>query len=182
VFKVFGAAFHIYDPHGGLVGYCKQKAFKLREDIRIYTDETCTTELVVIKARNIIDFSATYDVTLSDGSSLGSFRRKGMASTFLRDCWLAFGPDGRQIAELKEDGSLLAFARHWIEWVSVFSPEKFTLRKSDGEEVARYRQHFNPFVYRLSVSVLKDDPEIDDLLVLAAGCLITAIEGRQSAG
>lgn len=182
VFKVFGAAFHIYDPHGGLVGYCKQKAFKLREDIRIFTDETCTTELVVIKARNIIDFGATFDITLADGTSLGSFRRKGMASTFLRDSWLAFGPDGREIADLREDGVLLAFARRWIEWVSLLSPEKFTLRRAGGEEIAKFRQHFNPFMYRLSVTVLKDDPEIDDLMVLAAGCLITAIEGRQSAG
>ncbi len=38
VLKIFGAAFHIYDPHGNLAGYCKQKAFKLKEDIRIYTD------------------------------------------------------------------------------------------------------------------------------------------------
>ena len=35
VLKIFGAAFHIYDPHGALVGYCKQKAFKLKEDIRM---------------------------------------------------------------------------------------------------------------------------------------------------
>lgn len=70
VFKFFGAAFHVYDPAGRIVGYCKQKAFKLREDIRIYTDESCTSELIVIKARSIIDFSSTYDVTLPDGTSL----------------------------------------------------------------------------------------------------------------
>lgn len=182
VLKIFGAAFHIYNPEGVVVGYCKQKAFKLREDIRIYTDETCSREFIVIKARSIIDFSTTYDVTLGDGASLGSLRRKGLASTFLRDHWLVFNPAGTQIAELREQGSFLAFARRFVELISVLSPQKFTLSRADGTEVAHYRQHFNPFVYRLSIAVLRDDPEIDDLVILAAGCLIAAIEGRQSGG
>jgi len=180
VFKIFGAAFHVYDPQGGLVGYCKQKAFKLREDIRIYTDESCSTEFLTIKARSIIDFGSTYDVTLPDGTALGSLRRKGLTSTFLRDHWLVFNESGRQVGELTEDGSVLAFARRFIELVSVIFPETFTLARTGGEPIAKYRQHFNPFVYRLSVTVVKDDPEIDDLVILAAGCLIAAIEGRQS--
>lgn len=180
VLKIFGAAFHIFDPQGRIVGYCKQKAFKFREDIRIYTDESCSTELIVIKARSIIDFSSTYDVTLSDGSSLGSLRRKGMSSTFLRDHWLVFDRTGAQIAEITEDGNFLALARRWIDFVSLIAPEKFTLSRTDGTVVARYRQHFNPFIYRLSVAVERDDPHLDDLVILAAGCLLCAIEGRQS--
>lgn len=180
VLKIFGAAFHVYNPAGAVIGYCKQKAFKLREDIRIFTDESCSTEWLVIRARSVIDFSATYDVSLSDGTVVGSLRRKGLKSTFLRDEWLVFGPDGRELAHLREDGAFLAFARRFIEFVSIISPQKFTLQRMDGTEIARYRQHFNPFVYRLSVSVFRDDPELDDLVILAAGCLIAAIEGREA--
>lgn len=179
VLKLLGAAFHIYNPDGLVVGYCKQKAFKLREDIRIYTDESCKEELLTIRARSVLDFSTTYDVTLPDGTSLGSLRRKGLSSTFFRDSWMVFDEGGRHIADLKEDGGFLAFARRMHEFVALLSPQKFTLSRTDGTEIARFRQHFNLFVYRLGVSVLKDDPEIDDLVILAAGCLITAIEGRQ---
>ncbi|CAG1009898.1 hypothetical protein PHYC_03765 [Phycisphaerales bacterium] len=185
VFKLFGAAFHVYDPTGKVIGFCKQKAFKLKEDIRLYADEACTTELFVIKARAIIDFSATYDLTLADGTVVGSFRRKGLASTFLKDSWLAFDPAGNQIATLTEEGSVMAFMRRYVELVSVFSPQKFRLCPgSNGETapVAVFRTHFNPFVYRLSISVLADDTHLDDLMILAAGCLIAAIEGRQSGG
>ena len=182
VLKIFGAAFHIYDPQGQLVGFCKQKAFKFKEDIRIYTDESCSAELLVIKARSIIDFGATYDVTTPEGVVVGSFRRKGMASTFLKDSWMLFDAGGRQMASLKEEGSLLAVLRRYVDYVSLLSPQKFTLARADGTALARYRQHFNPFVYRLSVAVLADDPQIDDLMLLAAGSLITAIEGRQSNG
>ena len=182
VLKIFGAAFHIYDPHGAVVGFCKQKAFKLREDLRIYTDESCSTEFLIIKARSVIDFGTTYDVTLPDGTAVGSLRRKGLTSTVLKDHWLVFDDSGRQVGELAEIGSFLAFLRRFIEFVSFLSPQQFALTKSDGSKVANYRTHFNPFIYRLSIAVLKDDPEIDDLVILAAGCLIAAIEGRQEGG
>ncbi len=183
VFKLFGAAFHIYDPAGKVIGFCKQKAFKLREDIRLYTDETCTTELFVIAARNIIDFSATYDVTLSDGTSLGTFRRKGMMSTFVKDAWMVFDAAGNQIATLEEEGSFLSVARRYVELVALVSPQTFRLCRgttADSKPIATFRTHFNPFVYRLSISIQADDEQLDDLLILAAGCLIAAIEGRQS--
>lgn len=39
VLKLFGGAFHIYDGEGNLVLYSKMKAFKLREDIPLYSDD-----------------------------------------------------------------------------------------------------------------------------------------------
>ena len=179
VLKLFGAAFHVYGPGGNVIAYCKQKAFKLKEDIRLYTDESCATELLIIKARSILDFGATYDVTLPTGESVGSLRRKGIASTFLRDSWLVFNASGAQIAELREDGSFLAFARRYIELVALFVPQQFRLVTTDGREIANFRTHFNLFVYRLGIAIKADDPQLDDLVILAAGCLIAAVEGRQ---
>lgn len=180
VLKLFGAAFHVYGPDGGVVAFCKQKAFKLREDIRLYTDESCSTELMVIKARSVIDFSATYDLTTADGQAVASMRRKGLASTFFRDSWLVFDPSGKQIGEFKEDSGTLAFLRRYIELMSLLIPQQFTLTSGSGQVIANYRTHFNPFVYRLSIAVQADDPLMDDLVILAAGSLIAAIEGRQN--
>ena len=179
VLKIFGAAFHIYDNEGNLAGYCKQKAFKLKEDIRIYTDESMSEELVVIKARSIIDFGTTYDVTLPDGFSLGTLRRKGLSSTFLRDSWLVFNEQGQEVARLQEDNALAAFCRRYFDLVALLFPQKYTLTRVDGTPIARFRQHFNPFVFRMSVGVVEDDLEVNDLVVLATGCLLTAVEGRQ---
>lgn len=179
VFKLLGAAFHVYDPAGRLVGYCKQKAFKLKEDLRICTDESCAQELMVIRAKSIIDFGATYDVTLPTGEAVGSLRRKGLTSSFLRDEWLIFGRDGRQIGRITEDSGTKAFLRRYIDFMNMLLPQTFHLVRDDGAMVAAYRTHFNLFVHRMSVSVFADDPEIDDLVILAAGCLLAAIEGRQ---
>lgn len=181
ILKIFGAAFHVYGPDGSVVAYCKQKAFRLREDIRLFTDDSATDELLVMRTQQVIDFGATYDVDVPGAGIIAQLRRKGMKSTFLRDEWLVFNDQGKEIAIISERGSFLSFLRRWIEWVSVFSPQKFdVVRQSDGAHLAEFRQHFNPFVYRMSVSILADDPELDKLALLAAGCLISAIEGRQN--
>jgi len=182
VLKLFGAAFHIYDGNNTIVGFCKQKAFKLREDIRIYTNESMTTELVTMKARAIIDWSSTYDVTMPGGIVMGSLRRKGGTSTFIRDEWMIFDATGAQVGTVIENSGFLAIARRYIDYVSIIAPQSFKMARTDGSVVANLRQHFNPFVYRMGVSVSKDlkvyEP-LDEMLVLAAACLIAAIEGRQ---
>ena len=95
VFKVLGAAFHIYDPEGRLAFYSRMKAFKLKEDIRLYTDESMQTEVLTIKARQIIDFSAAYDVVDSlTGEKAGALKRKGMKSIF-KDEWIIMNEEGQ---------------------------------------------------------------------------------------
>ena len=184
VFKIFGASFHIYDEKGELAGFCNQKAFKLREDIRIFTDEGMQTPLLSIVARNIVDFSVTLDITLPTGESLGSMRRKGMASTFLRDEWLIFNAAGDEIGSLRENGGFMAFLRRYVEFVSLFSPQSFSLLEKGGQPVAQVRQHFNPFIYRLGIGTTPaaEAAGFDDLFVLAIGCVVASIEGRQSGG
>ena len=54
------------DESGGVVAFSRQKAFKLREEIRVFTDESEGTVLLTIKARNIIDFGATRVAGISE--------------------------------------------------------------------------------------------------------------------
>ena len=87
VLKIFGGSFHVYDARDNLVFFSSQKAFKLKEDIRVFSDESMSEECLVIKARSIIDFGAAYDVVDSpSGEKLGAFRRKGLKS-ILKDSW-----------------------------------------------------------------------------------------------
>lgn len=179
--RLFGAGFEIEDPSGAMVGFCKQKSFRLREDIRIFTDTSRTRELLSIQARSILDFSTTYDVRLPDGLSLGSFRRKGISSTFLRDSWLIFDENGVEIGTLQEDSTKMGLVRRFLPLGNVLFPQRFEVRslRRPAEPVATIRQHFNLLFYRLSVDIHHEDEQFDDLLILAAACLIAAIEGRQ---
>ncbi len=81
-FKIFALASQIYirDASGNLIGYVKQKMFKLKEDINIFADENQTQLLYNIKAERIIDFSAKYNFTDASGKFIGAIKRQGMRS------------------------------------------------------------------------------------------------------
>ena len=81
-FKLFALAsqIRITDARGQMLGYVKQKLFKLKEDIRVCTDESQTKEVFSIRADRVIDFSARYNFTDAGGNPVGSIRRKGLRS------------------------------------------------------------------------------------------------------
>ena len=60
--------------------YVKQKAFKLKEAVTVFTDSSKTQPLYTINADRVIDFSASYHMTATNGYQVGSIRRKGMRS------------------------------------------------------------------------------------------------------
>ncbi|MDF5708491.1 MAG: hypothetical protein PUP90_12590 [Nostoc sp. S4] len=70
----------IVDVQGNLVFYVKQKLFKLKEAITIFADAEQTRPIYYIKADRIIDFSARYDFTDSNGTYIGSVKRRGLKS------------------------------------------------------------------------------------------------------
>jgi len=181
VLRVFGAGFEIFDQNGQPFGYCDQKGLRLREDIRVYTDSTKSVEQFRLSARTIMDFSTTYDVHLATGEAIGSLRRKGLKSTFVRDEWLVFDPQNNETALIQEKNAWTAFLRRMHELIALFSPQTFQVtRTRDGATAAEFRQHFNPFVYRLGVTIHDEaDVDVDELVILAAACLLAAIEGRQ---
>jgi uncharacterized protein YxjI len=180
VFKLFGAAFHVYDTAGNVVLYSKQKAFKFKEDIRLYTDESMSTELLTIQARQVIDFGATYDVVdAPTRQKVGAFRRKGLKS-MIRDEWAVLDPHDREVGTLMEDSTMLALVRRFVEAAAMFMPQKFHADLAGVGTVARFQQNFNPFVRKLTVDFSPDaGGRFDRRMGLAAGILLSAIEGRQ---
>jgi uncharacterized protein YxjI len=62
------------------LAYVRQKMFKLKEAIMVYSEESKTNLLYQIKADRIIDFNASYEFTDTNDSVLGSIGRKGMRS------------------------------------------------------------------------------------------------------
>lgn len=174
VFVLFGAQFQIFDEENNLIGMSKQKAFKLKEDIRVFADEKMTDERMMIKARSILDFSSAYDVIKTATQELmGTYKRKGWSS-MLRDSWLLMDPSGNEVGKIEEDSMMLAMLRRLI---FKFIPQTFKL-KVNGEEWVSFKTSWNPFVHRMTVTI-HDDCDLDPLLVLAGGVLLVAVEGRQ---
>jgi hypothetical protein len=176
VFALTGK-FRFFDPNGRLLLFSEQKMFKLREDIRVYSDESKAQEVLMIKARQIVDFSAAYDVVDSVmGQKVGALRRKGWAS-MLRDEWEVLDANDNVIGKLFEDSMGLALLRRFL---SNLIPQNYDITFGT-ERVADLKQNFNPFTYELNIDFSMDiNHRLDRRLGLAAGILLAAVEGRQS--
>ncbi len=81
-FKVLALASQatVTDASGRTVLYTKQKMFKFREHVEIWTDKSQGTRLAEIKANKVIDWSARYFSTDARGGEIGSVGRRGWRS------------------------------------------------------------------------------------------------------
>lgn len=179
VLKLFGGTFRIYGPTGSLALLADMKAFKLKEDIRVYTEEAKTNEVLTIKARSIIDFSAAYDVMdPQSGEKLGAFRRRGMKS-IIKDEWIILDKMDNEIGTIKEDSWGLAILRRVLGDLSAIIPQKL-LGEVGGTPVLEFKQNFNPFVYKLNLDFSPDiRGALDRRMGIAAAVLLCGIEGKQ---
>lgn len=70
----------VVDATGRTVLYTKQKMFKFREHVEIWTDATQGTRFADIRANKVIDWSARYFSTDASGGEIGSVGRRGWRS------------------------------------------------------------------------------------------------------
>ena len=176
-FKLFGGTFRIYDTSGSLVLFASMKAFKLKEDISIFGDEAKTTELINIKARNIIDLWSTYDVyDPQTGQKLGALRRKGLKS-MLKDEWMILDSTDNEIGSIQEDSWLMATLRRLVG--NGLIPQTYH-GEIKAMPVFVFKQRFNFFVQQIDLDFTPDTMNmLDRRLGIAAAVMMSAIEGRQ---
>src|SRR5262249_30744347 len=169
--QFFGGSFYIYDSNGEIVLFSKLKAFKLKEDIRVFTDESMQTEALSIQARSILDFSGVYDVYDSaTGQRVGALRRKGLKSRFYKDEWVILDAADREIGLIQEESAALALLRKYL--LGALIPQKFDAQIG-GRPVAAFKQHFNLFAMKLTLDFSLDPQHMfDRRLGIAAGVLL----------
>jgi hypothetical protein len=181
VLSFIGQKFHVYDPQDNVILFCKLKGFRLKEDIEVFAGEEQSMPMLRIRARSVIDFSASYDVldATAGDVKIGVLRRKGMKS-LLRDAWEMLDANEQLIATIQEDSAVKAIVRRFVEAASAFMPQAFH-GEIDGRTLFVMKQNFNPFVRKLNCDFSADTGgKIDRRLGLAAALLLMAIEGKQS--
>lgn len=178
VFKLFGGEFHVYDPAGQVVLFASMKAFKLKEDIRLYANEDMQAEFLLIQARRVLDISSEYDVNDSQtGEKVGVLKRKGLKS-MVRDEWILMDRMDQPIGTIKEDSTAMALIRRFIPFANLI-PQQYD-GEIRGTPVCTFKQNFNPFVMKISLDFAADvNRLLDRRLGLAAAVLLCAIEGKQ---
>ena len=173
--KIFGNKFWFEDVNEKRYGFCEQKRFKLKEDIRIYVDESKSQEWLKIKQKQIVDAWGGYDIMDSQtGEHIGTVRRKFWASV-LRTRWHLLDAAGNEIGMLIEDSMGYALARRIL--LGILLPKKFHIEIGGGGEFVTMRQMFNPFIKKLVVNIPPSHP-LDRRFIAGLAIVIAAIDGR----
>ena len=170
---------------GEPVCFVEQKRFKFKEDIRFYTDDSKTVELMRIKARQRFDPRARYDVTDYTGTKVGEIQ-KVFGQSLLRSTYQLFDAAGNETAIATEKSLGVALFRRlvgFIPYVGDFSdwlpiPYHFVFKR--GEEVLGHHSR-RAFKFRDTYKIdMSGDPArtIDRRLILAIAVGMDALQAR----
>lgn len=172
--KIFGNKFHIVDESDTLYGFCEQKRFKLKEDLRLFDDESKNHEWLIIKQRNIIDAWGGFDIIDPiDNQHLGTVRRKFWKSLF-RTKWQVLDSEGKDIGMLLEDSLTQAIARRVFLGIL---PKKYALHTAGNEQPITMRQKFNPIIRKLVVNIPPEN-NFNRKFIAGLAVVISALDGR----
>ncbi len=97
------------DSNGQVLAYVKQKLFKLKEDISVFSDETQTKVNYKIKADRWLDWSAAYTFYNQQNEEFGKIARKGWRSIWKAEYDIIDQNEAPQYKVKEENG-----------WVKVF--------------------------------------------------------------
>ncbi len=158
---------------GAVIGYGKQKALKLREDIRVYTDEHMQQELWRIQQQGIVDAWGTFAVIdAATNSPLGYVRRRALAS-MVRGEWEVYDASRQLIGALHESTGR-GLARRMIPGGKMV-PEHMTL-ELQGRPVAQINQEFKVIGDAWNVTVQDMPPAFDRRVLLSCALLMGMVE------
>lgn len=189
--KLFGAEIRIVTPAEEHLATIHQKAFKLKEDIRLSSALVPGTDLLQIRARQVIDFGATYDVFLGASTTPAfSLQRKGLQSNFVRDYWKILNANGIQVGSVRETSSSLAVMRRWlgfiplvgpiVDLVFAFIPQTYGIYMGednlDTPADATITHRKNPILVRMDLDISAAPSGYDYNLGVAATALLSVID------
>lgn len=170
-----GNKYYIEDEMENLLAFCKQKVFKMKEDIRLYTDKNMDEELFRIKQENILDFGGTFQVIDSKtDQTVGFLERKGFKS-MMKDEWILMDQNRAEIGRVKEDSVLKALLRRTF---LSFLPYHYKINIG-GRRVGKFDEKFT-FVRDIYHLKMTGDPnfKVDRRLLLSISICLDAIENE----
>jgi uncharacterized protein YxjI len=172
----FAPQLYIWDQAGCTLAFVRKKIFAVRDDVRVFTDQTQSFELLRIRGRNIIDFGAAFDVMDSlNGVKVGVLKRRGWKS-LLRAEWDILDALDQEIGKIREDSALLAACRRLL---LRFLPQNFTFELG-GHVVGTAKQSWNIFAPTMTVDFTMDlGKRLDRRLVVAAIILLMSVEKNE---
>ncbi|WP_313599186.1 hypothetical protein [Epilithonimonas vandammei] len=175
--------FNITDRNGNYVAYVRQKMFRLKEDVIVFSDESRTKELFNIKANQWIDFNASYMMTdLLTGKKFGSLARKGV-----RSIWKArydiIDEKDKPIYQINEDNGWIKVFDSFLGEIPIlgmltgyFLNPSYTVKDNAGKEYFRLKKMPSLVGRRFQLDRLIDIDDEDESLVVLSFLMMVLLE------
>ena len=175
--------FNITDRNGNYVAYVRQKMFRLKEDVIVFSDESRTKELFNIKANQWIDFNASYMMTdLLTGKKFGSLARKGV-----RSIWKArydiIDEKDKPIYQINEDNGWIKVFDSFLGEIPIlgmltgyFLNPSYTVKDNAGKEYFRLKKMPSLVGRRFQLERLIDIDDEDESLVVLSFLMMVHLE------
>ena len=186
-FKISSIAndFVAKDATGSTVAYVRQKMFKLKEDIRVYNNESKTATNFVIKADRWIDFSAAYSMVDSSGKELGKIARKGWASIW-KATYHVIDQNQKQQYTITEDNAWVKVCDKLLGEIPIlggltgyfFNPS-YSLKDHQGKAIARLKKEPSFLGRKFILSKLNDMDTDDQERIVLSFMMMVLLERRR---
>ena len=163
----------IEDQEGHSLGYTKQKLIRIKEDIRIYSDDSMSAEVFRIKQEQIVDMWGTFAIIDSATDiCVGKLQRRAM-SQIGKDEYLLLDPNGQQVGRVAESTGR-GLARKYMPGGGLV-PEHVTV-EFNGQEIAEIKQRFKVIGDVWEVDCGRLPPQFDRRTLIASMLIMGMIE------
>lgn len=175
--------FNITDCNGNYVAYVRQKMFKLKEDVIVFSDESRIKELFRIQADRWLDFNASYSMMdLTTGKYYGRLARKGMRSIW-KSRYDVVDENNTIRFQINEDN---AWVKIWDSFVGeipiigmftgYFLNPSYTVTDAAGKAYFRLKKMPSLIGRRFRLERLIDIDDEDESLVILSFLMMVLLE------
>jgi uncharacterized protein YxjI len=172
------------DATGNTKAFVKQKLFKFKEHVEVFSDESRSERLYEIRADKWLDFNTTYTITGSNDRHMGRLARRGW-----RSLWKA----SYELYDEKDQHDLLIQEKNaWVKVADsvmsgiplvgiftgyIFNPG-YTVKRPDGTLVATFTKR--PSFFGRNFQLVQDAPfENSEELRIQLGLMMMALLERR---
>lgn len=168
--------YYVEDQQGNQIGYSKQKMFKLKEDIRVYTNDQMTQELFRIQQTNWSDAWGQFAIIDSaSGLAVGHVRRKALAS-IVRSEWEMYNAANQLVGGIYEKAGR-GLARRFVP-MGALIPQKMEVTLQ-GQTVATIDQQFKIIGDLWDINAQSFPHTADRRVLISSAILMGMIERAQ---
>ena len=170
------------DADGKMIAYVRQKMFKFKEDIEVFSDESRAKVNYRIKADKWIDFSAAYSFTDDKGQELGKVARKGWSSIWKANYDIIDQKQEPQY-KIREENAWIKVADGLLGQIPIlsyftgylFNPS-YIVTDKNGEILVRLKKDPSFFGRKFSVSQVKPTDADDDHRIMLSLMMLVLLE------